>query len=98
MILALPLCPGVPPSIAHVVDTLAASGLLRTLEWVFSTDMLADERYRSIPAGMDKSSGGASVRGKKIIMTVHRQDTVRELDAGFLRGITFSILGIRGVG
>ena len=72
-------CPGVPPSIAHVVDTLAASGLLRALEWVFSTDMLADERYRSIPAGMDKSGGGtASLRGKKIVMTVHRQDVVRE--------------------
>ena len=89
-----------PPSIAHVVDKLAASGLLRALEWVFSTDMLADERYRSIPAGMDKSDGGAGVRGKKMVMTVHKQDVVsggshplavREHDEGFL-SITFSLV------
>ena len=78
MILDLPLCPGVPPSIAHVVDTLSASGLLLALEWVFSNDMLADERYRSIPPGMDKSGGGTCLRGKKMVMTVHRQDVVRE--------------------
>ena len=50
--------------------------------------------------GMDKSDGGAGVRGKKMVMTVHKQDVVsggshplavREHDEGFL-SITFSLV------